>query len=97
VELSNQWSVFLLGFAGGCISEFLHWWSLRTEPEFPNYARRMRYWIITAGMASGRVIPMQPRTYVRNIQKGKRERKAWYRTFLLEWFGRAGPHAEGRD
>lgn len=50
MELLGESQVFLLGCVGGGINEFLHWWNLRTEPEFPIYARRPTYWIITAIM-----------------------------------------------
>lgn len=50
MDFSNEWAVFFLGCAGGSINEFLHWWNLRVEPEFPEYARRTKYWLITAIM-----------------------------------------------
>ena len=39
--------VFLVGCAGGAISEVLHWWNLRQKPNFPKYARTPKYWILT--------------------------------------------------
>jgi len=50
VDLSNELRVFLLGCAGGSVNEVLHWWNLRTAPEFPEYARRARYWVLTVIM-----------------------------------------------
>lgn len=50
MDLANEWQVFLLGCSGGCINEFMHWWSLKTNPDFPEYARRVKYWIITGIM-----------------------------------------------
>lgn len=32
------------------MNEFMHWWSLKTNPDFPEYARRTKYWVITALM-----------------------------------------------
>lgn len=42
--------VFLAGCVGGVLAEVLHWWNLRTKPEFPSYARSPGYWAITAAM-----------------------------------------------
>ena len=50
MDLANEGQVFLLGSVGGCINEFMHWWNLKSDPVFPEYARRAKYWIITAIM-----------------------------------------------
>lgn len=50
MEIANEGQVFLLGAVGGCVNEFMHWWSLKTDPDFPEYARHVKYWIITAIM-----------------------------------------------
>jgi hypothetical protein len=43
-------SVFLVGCAGGAISEVLHWWNLRQKSNFPKYASSPKYWILTISM-----------------------------------------------
>lgn len=43
-------TVFLVGCAGGAISEVLHWWNLRHKPNFPKYAGTPKYWILTSLM-----------------------------------------------
>lgn len=50
MDIANEGQVFLLGTLGACINEFMHWWNLKTDPAFPEYARRMKYWIITCTM-----------------------------------------------
>ena len=35
---------------GGVFLEVLHWYGLRTNPKFPTYARRLKYWLATFGM-----------------------------------------------
>lgn len=41
-----------IGMLGGSLLEVLHWWKLRQRSdEFPVYARRILYWIVTAAMA----------------------------------------------
>lgn len=39
--------VFGIGSLGGALSEVLHWWNLRQNQDWPDYARRVMYWIIT--------------------------------------------------
>jgi hypothetical protein len=51
MPLESYIGVFLVGTAGGILLEFLHWWNIRKRNEFPKYARSVRYWVITAGMA----------------------------------------------
>jgi lipid-A-disaccharide synthase-like uncharacterized protein len=48
--LTTVWQVFIAGFAGGIIIEFLHWWTLRREKRLPNY--RPAYWFLSLGMAA---------------------------------------------
>ena len=40
-------AVFLIGLFGGASSEILHWWGLREQSSFPDYARSIFYWVIT--------------------------------------------------
>jgi hypothetical protein len=49
--LSTYTEVFLVGFAGGCLLELLHWYALKKELLFPEYAKNPRYWITSALMA----------------------------------------------
>lgn len=42
--------IFLVGALGGAANELLHWWGLRYSDEFPAYARRLFYWLITMAM-----------------------------------------------
>jgi len=42
--------VFLIGCGGGFLNELLHWWNLRDKSELPEYARSLKYWIITVLM-----------------------------------------------
>jgi hypothetical protein len=49
--LTTSTQVFLAGLTGGALLELIHWYALRREPEFPAYARSVRYWIVSALMA----------------------------------------------
>lgn len=51
MTLSTYTQVFLAGLAGGCLLELLHWYGLKKEPLFPDYAKSPKYWITTALMA----------------------------------------------
>lgn len=51
MSLSGYYQVLLVGFLGGIILELMHWYSLRRKPLFPDYARSLRYWVVTAAMA----------------------------------------------
>lgn len=51
MTLMSALQVFLVGTAGGVLLEFLHWYGLRREGTFPDYARRPFYWIISVIMA----------------------------------------------
>lgn len=42
--------VFLAGAFGGLANELLHWWGLRRDADFPEYAKRAFYWTITLAM-----------------------------------------------
>ena len=50
MEIEGTRLVFLLGCGGGVLAELLHWWSLRAAPEWPEYARSVKYWALTAAM-----------------------------------------------
>lgn len=55
MEVSGFWQVFGCAAFGGLLLELLKWHGLKTEPNFPAYARSPFYWAITAAMiiASG--------------------------------------------
>lgn len=50
MEIQGARLIFLVGCCGGALGELLHWWSLRTAPEWPEYARSVKYWALTAAM-----------------------------------------------
>lgn len=50
MALESELAVFGVGFAGGVANEVLHWWGLRENPQFPQYAKRPLYWIVTFAM-----------------------------------------------
>ena len=45
--VEGGFAVFLVGCAGGVVSEILHWWNLRYKPNFPKYAGTPKYWVLT--------------------------------------------------
>lgn len=51
MALESDLAVFAVGVAGGGANELLHWWGLRENPNLPEYARRLFYWVVTVAMA----------------------------------------------
>jgi hypothetical protein len=39
--------VFALGMLGGSLVELVRWYKLREAPEYPIYAKKIGYWIVT--------------------------------------------------
>jgi hypothetical protein len=50
MQISGAGMIFLFGCAGGALLELLRWWKLRESPNFPVYARRPVYWLLTIAM-----------------------------------------------
>jgi hypothetical protein len=50
MSISGIWPIFLIGSFGGVIGELYHWYQLRDSPRLPEYARHMKYWIVTVAM-----------------------------------------------
>lgn len=50
MEISGASAIFLFGCAGGALLELLRWWKLRESPEWPIYARKVAYWLVTFAM-----------------------------------------------
>jgi hypothetical protein len=50
MSVSGIWPIFVIGSFGGFIGELYHWYQLRDSPSLPEYARQMKYWIITIAM-----------------------------------------------
>ena len=51
MTLTSHFEVFFAGLIGGVLLELLHWYALRKEPLFPEYAKTPKYWVITALMS----------------------------------------------
>jgi hypothetical protein len=51
MSLDQSWEVFAVGFIGGIFLELLHWYNIYRTPEFPDYARFPKYWIVSFLMA----------------------------------------------
>jgi hypothetical protein len=47
MKVESAWAVFLIGCLGGLLCELLHWWNLRTKPEWPAYTKWPAYWVLT--------------------------------------------------
>ena len=50
MTLESDLAVFGAGIAGGAANELMHWWGLRENPNLPEYAKRVFYWIVTLAM-----------------------------------------------
>ena len=50
MQISGAGWIFLIGCAGGGCLEFLRWWKLRTSLNWPAYAWKLGYWVLTLGM-----------------------------------------------
>ena len=48
--ISGALTIFLVGCLGGVLGEIARWYELRTSPDFPAYARHLKYWIATLVM-----------------------------------------------
>jgi hypothetical protein len=51
MDLDSAPQVFGIGFAGGLLLEFVHWYALTRDPHFSAYKRLPVYWIMSLGMA----------------------------------------------
>ena len=50
MQVSGFLTMFLFGCAGGGLMELLRWWKLRESPNFPAYAGKPVYWLLTFAM-----------------------------------------------
>ncbi len=51
MTLTTFGAVFGVGFAGGVLLELLHWYTIRQDEHWPQYARSPVYWLISLAMA----------------------------------------------
>lgn len=55
--ISGLFQVFLCASFGGFLAELLRWHQVRESPHYPEYARGVRYWVVTGLMiVSGGVL-----------------------------------------
>jgi hypothetical protein len=50
MQVTGSWTIFLFGCGGGACIELLRWWKVRESENFPDYASRPAYWILTFAM-----------------------------------------------
>jgi len=50
MDVEGAQTIFALGWAGGICNEVLHWWNIRRDANLPDYARKIRYWVVTGLM-----------------------------------------------
>jgi hypothetical protein len=50
MQVTGSWTIFLFGCGGGACLELLRWWKVRESENFPDYASRPAYWILTFAM-----------------------------------------------
>lgn len=43
--------IFAVACLGGVLAELAKWYRLRESPDFPDYARAVRYWVVTGLVA----------------------------------------------
>ena len=50
MQITGTGQIFLFGCLGGALLELLRWWKMRESPNFPAYARKPVYWLLTVAM-----------------------------------------------
>ncbi|MGY8662410.1 hypothetical protein Q3C01_08585 [Bradyrhizobium sp. UFLA05-109] len=51
MTLNSALQVFLTGFFGGILIELVHWYAIRRDGRWPDYASTAQYWITSLAMA----------------------------------------------
>lgn len=51
MTLNSALQVFLTGFFGGVLIEFVHWYAIRKDGRMPDYAKSALYWLTSVVMA----------------------------------------------